>query len=304
MSWRHDGDELENRLVAAIGTTGFRFEVGEDRFLDFRRRSLQVRDDATWKLDPRLGLRVGGDVYLRSTDSRVRFPQPPQEGSGGILDNFSTAPINEIMEVIDHHTAAAYAAADIRPIRGTTITTGLRVDYYNRFSTTTISPRVSLEQVLSEAWTARASMGAYSRPPLQNEAFQTELEPERATQYVLGADYEISDGLKLQTSAFYTDRRQLIVTDPVLSAVDASRAYVNRGFGRSFGAEFLLRAKLDRFFGWVAYTVSRSDRIDNPRQRTPPIRLRPDPQHHRGGVAIRWADGSSAGAGNTPPATR
>ncbi|MCG8419551.1 MAG: TonB-dependent receptor [Proteobacteria bacterium] len=276
LSWVHRSKTLENRLVAAVGTTGFRFEIGadmdegeqsetrlDDRFLRFDQRRLELREDLAWKLSTRLTLRGGGDVVFQSTDAEVKFPSPPQEGSGG-PDNFSTAPLVEIMDVLDEHVASAYLAADVRPISGTTITPGLRVDYFDRIGETTWSPRVAVQQAISADWTLRLSMGSYSRAPQQNEAFQTTLLPELATQYVAGVDYKIAEGISIQSSAFYTDRRHLIVQDEVTAASDPENSYVNRGFGRSFGAELLLRAKHNQFFGWLAYTLSRSDRIDGP----------------------------------------
>jgi hypothetical protein len=41
----------------------------------------------------------------------------------------------------------------------------------------------------------------------------------------------------------------------------------NSGEGRAYGAEWLLRYKPDtHFYGWVAYTLSRSERRDSPQQ--------------------------------------
>jgi hypothetical protein len=49
-----------------------------------------------------------------------------------------------------------------------------------------------------------------------------------------------------------------------MAQLEPLMAYVNRGWGRSYGAEVLVRARLEDFFGWVSYTVSRSDRVDGP----------------------------------------
>ncbi|MEM9492433.1 MAG: hypothetical protein AAGC55_25020, partial [Myxococcota bacterium] len=260
---QHIGDRFNNRLVASLGTTGFRFEIGDDNFLRFTQRSFELREDVSWTPLRQLTVRAGGDMRIIATDSEVRFPLPPQEGDGG-PGNFSTSPVVELMETIDNSVASAYAAVDVRPRAGTTITTGLRLDYFDRYDAATLSPRIAIEQVLSPRWTGRLSLGSYSRGPLQAESFQDTHEPELATQYVLGVDYEIADGVKLQTSGFYTDRRALIVQDAVLAAVDPQNAYVNRGVGRSFGGEGLLRVRRDNFFGWIAYTLSRSDRVDGP----------------------------------------
>ena len=47
------------------------------------------------------------------------------------------------------------------------------------------------------------------------------------------------------------------------AAVDIENAYSNRGYGRSFGVESLLRVQKDNFFGWISYTLSRGDRVDS-----------------------------------------
>ncbi len=261
-SWNYSADPIENRLIVSGGNDGFLFEIGGDqRYLRFDSRTLEVRDDLSWVLQPQLKLRAGGEMRVSTIDAEVRFPLPPQEGSGG-GDNFSSSPLLELMDTLDSHAAAAYVATDLRPIDSMTITSGMRLDYYDRIGRTTWSPRVSIQQALGPDLTTRFVVGAYSRAPQQAEELQTDLMPELATQYVLGADYDVADGIRASMSGFYTDRRQLVVQDAALAATDPMNAYVNRGRGRSFGAETLIRAKRDNFFGWVAYTISRSDRVD------------------------------------------
>ena len=81
---------------------------------------------------------------------------------------------------------------------------------------------------------------------------------------MLGAEYDIRSGLQATSSAFYTDRRRLIVQDPSMATEDITDAYINRGYGESYGVELLVRAKRDDFFGWIAYTLSRGTRVDSP----------------------------------------
>lgn len=263
VSWHHKTGVFDNRLVAAPGLTGFRFEIGDERYLRFERRSFEVRDDAVWRPSPLLSVRFGADMQLFEQHATIRFPLAPQEGSGGPA-NFSTAPLVELMDVFPNHRVSGYVSADFTPTANTIITPGVRVDYYDRFSSTTLGPRLSLQQKFGRDWTLRAALGAYSRPPQQGESLQVSLLPELATQYVIGGNYRFGEGLTASVSGFYTDRRRLIVQDPVQAASDPDNAYVNRGFGRSYGMEALIRAKRDNFFGWIAYTLSRSDRIDGP----------------------------------------
>lgn len=261
-TWQYTTSGVDNRLVMAPGVTGFRFEIG-DRYLNVRQTIFQVRDDVILRPSKMVTLRTGGDLRFVRQDVDIRFPLAPQEGSGGPT-NFSNAPLLELEEAFVNHTVSGYVAVDFRPVESLALTTGVRVDHFDRINQTTVSPRLSLQQKITDAFTLRAAVGTYSRQPDQGESLQATLSPELATQYVAGGEYAFAPGVKLTGSGFYTDRRQLVVQDPVAAAMDPGAAYANRGYGRSYGFEALLRVKRDNFFGWLSYTLSRSDRIDAP----------------------------------------
>ncbi len=76
--------------------------------------------------------------------------------------------------------------------------------------------------------------------------------------YVAGLESEPTATLSLAAQFFYKDLRTLTVSDPVTR-------YSNGGLGRVIGGDFLIRQRLWRgLFGWIAYTVSRSERKDSP----------------------------------------
>jgi TonB dependent receptor-like, beta-barrel/Carboxypeptidase regulatory-like domain/TonB-dependent Receptor Plug Domain len=261
-TWQHADHGLDNRLVGSAGTGLFKFVIGDD-YLDIPDTRLEIRDDVSYTVAPELRLRAGGEARWNQADVRVKFPGQPAEGEPPPA-NFSTLPLVTYDKTVGASLSAAYVAADLRPTPGTTLTAGLRVDHYNHIDATTVEPRLQLSQDLGARWTARAAMGSYSQPLQQAMSVATNLDPELATQYVLGADYKIRDGVTASLSGFYTDRERLVVRDPLLTQTDPLDAYVNRGYGRSFGSELLVRARLDNFFGWIAYTLSRSDRIAQP----------------------------------------
>jgi hypothetical protein len=261
-TWQHAGDGWDNRVVGSVGTQGFKFVIGDD-YLDIPETTAEIRDDVTVRVLPQLRVRAGAEARWDQADVHVKFPGQPAEGEPPPT-NFSSLPLVLVEEKVGASVAAAYAAVDVRPTPHTTITTGVRADYYDHLGRTTVLPRLQISHELDERWTLRGAMGGYSQPLQQGLSVPTYLEPERATQYVLGADYQIRDGVSASMSGFYTDRQRLVVRDPALSKSDPENAYVNRGYGRSFGAELLVRARVDHFFGWVAYTVSRSDRIAQP----------------------------------------
>ncbi len=261
--WSHARGRLTNRLVSSFGTGAFRFEVGEERYIRVSQSTLELRDDVSIEAHDRLELRGGAEARYNPRDVSVRFPAPPQEGQPPPT-NLSSLPLVEYNLDIGNSVAGAYLAADGKPTSSTTVTAGLRFDYYDHISETTLTPRLQLTQGVGDDVTLRAAVGMYSRNFEFAEAVPTNVLPERANQYVGGAEVRLNDVLTASGSVFYTSRSQLLVRDPLLADVDPFEAYVNRGTGRSYGAEYLLKAKSDRFFGWLSYSFARSDRVDGP----------------------------------------
>jgi len=262
--WRREQDRLRARLTTSVGTTGLSVAVGTQRSLDLGLDRIEGRGDLAYDLIRELSLRAGGDGRLAFGSVKGRFPLPPAEGSGG-LPNFSTMPAIDYDDHLTNHVAGAYLAADVRPAHRTTISAGVRLDYYDHIGAVTLGPRLDVRQELPADWAVNAAIGSYSRPLEQDESVPTYLEPEQATQYVVGGEHRIGDGITATGSVFYTDRRRLVVRDAAMAAVDPQTSYVNRGWGHSYGAEALLRVKRARMFGWIAYTLSRSERVDDPR---------------------------------------
>ena len=62
----------------------------------------------------------------------------------------------------------------------------------------------------------------------------------------------------------WEDAHHAQLTDPTLTNLSTDQYNVNDGIGRVRGLEVLVRhAPIDRLFGWVSYTLSRSERCDD-----------------------------------------
>jgi len=262
-SWSYDGAEVDSRAMISAAFVRAKQLVGSERHINFEIPSMTLREDLTWRAHKLLAVRAGGDVDLHSVHFDVLTPLPPQEGVPGGT-NFTTDPVTQVVETIDDVWASAYAAADVRPTSRITLTPGLRLDHYHYHSATTLCPRMTASVRLTGKWTARTAVGAYTRPPSGAEFAVARLVPERATHYVAGADYRISEGIGASATGFLTRSRDLVVMDPSRITEDALEAYVNRGTGRVYGLEVIVRAKRNGFYGWLAYTLSRSTRVDGP----------------------------------------
>lgn len=261
--WLHARPRWANKLVSSAGLGHFEVEIGEDRYLRARQRAIEVRDDLTLEPSDRLRVRAGVEGRWNPRDLSVKFPQQPQEGQPP-PGNFSTLPLVERELTTHNDLASSYVTADVKPRKGTMVTGGVRLDYYDHIGDVRVAPRLQVAQDLASDVTVRVAFGRYNRGFEQAESVPTNLDPEEADQYVLGAEARLSRDVTASTSLFYTARRALLVTDPLLAQTDPANQYVNRGTGRSYGFEYVIKGKTDRFFGWLAYSYSRSTRVDGP----------------------------------------
>jgi outer membrane receptor for monomeric catechols len=86
------------------------------------------------------------------------------------------------------------------------------------------------------------------------------LKIETSTHFSLGGSHRFTDAITLDLTGFYKDFAQL-----VRPSDNPDVAYENTGSGRAYGMEVLLRHALtERFYGWLAYTLMRSERQDTP----------------------------------------
>jgi TonB family protein len=158
---------------------------------------------------------------------------------------------------------AAYLQGVLTPWWGSRIVPSLRVDYDGGTRASDYAPRITLRQDLplsARRTTLKAAAGEYFQPPQLIEivpAFgQTGLRSNRSIQYDAGIEQELTDQVDVSLDAFDTQMDRLVVPGSG-----------NSGEGRAYGAEWLLRYKPDsRFYGWIAYTLSRSERRDAPSQ--------------------------------------
>jgi len=114
--------------------------------------------------------------------------------------------------------------------------------------------------------TVKTGVGLFYEPPQPVEVVPVYGSPglrsNRAVHYSLGLEQELSEQVDVSVEGFYKDLSDLVVRTP---ASDGTLGYKNVGDGKVIGAETLVRWKPGgRFFGWLAYTLSRSTRHNGP----------------------------------------
>ncbi len=166
-------------------------------------------------------------------------------------------------------TFGAYVETPIRPLPRAAIIPGFRVDYTPLYEIASTDPRLMLRYDLVQRpdrkWgrriTAKAGAGLYHQAmPIILRFWDDDAmpKPERAQQYALGLEQELSSHLDWSVEGFFINRDQLVTGD---TEPDGSVRAENEGRGDTLGFESFLRYHShERFFGWVAYTLSRTKR--------------------------------------------
>ncbi len=275
--WRRGSASLTT--VAMFEKLLLRFVVGPSSFL-LNGHDLFLRSTATWDASERVSFTSGIDVANRRLDVAAVFRQSFLFREG----DFNTqgprpddATISLQPTVFNRLSPAAWAEAHIRLMPGLTITPGLRADVFHYsphepHTTATVTPRLSARWDIDDRLALKAGLGLYSEGARNGDAARPfgnpAVLPERAWQATLGTEVRPLAGVFLSVEAFYKGLSDLVVRTSAVETVDGAARPVlldNAGVGRVFGLEVLLRKELsERFFGWIAYTLSRSDRIDRP----------------------------------------
>jgi TonB family protein len=266
--------DVELYTMLSVGRTKFDFSVSSFLF-DLDVVPIDMRSEFGWKIMPGLRANVGLDYNISLFDIRVRIPPPPAPGepAGG---PFSTRPPLERAVTDIGFRPAWYTELEVVPAPRLRLVPSFRVDYARDSGQADLSPRFNARYDLipgadqegaapgSLRTTLKGGVGAYYQPPQFQEtdaAFGTPgLESNRAIHYSLGVEQELSERIEVSVEGFYKDMDNLVGRRP-----DQSGRLINtnEGQGYSMGLETLVRVKpSERFFGWLAYTLSRAVRTD------------------------------------------
>ncbi len=263
--WDYRISELTT-LHHGIALTRNRYEVElgqsiEADFVDYESgfRSELEHEFASW-----LSTRVGVNVETQHYDYEVISIPAAEEGRP--LQNLSTQPRLATSEAPSVYNPAAHLAFDLR-LGSLLLVPSVRIDHFSRrdelAGDTLVQPHLDLRWAATESTVLKGGIGLYSRAPWiyqSNDVFGNPgLEPERSLQASAGFEYRCTRWVSLDVVGFYNHLSHQV--SPVL---DPAVGYDNRGRGRTYGGEFLLKHDPGkRFYGWLAYTLSRSERKES-----------------------------------------
>jgi TonB family protein len=277
--WVRDvSDDLQVEFLPSFGVDHIDLDVGGGLRVEQVLPTLEVRLESRWRASDALSLTTGLDFIGGGYDFTASLPFSLENAS-------SYDPLAERDPVTLTGNGLGlgpdfYVNAELHPLKdrerwrldlGQRISPAKLIDFDNDqtlLRAVGIDPRMSTRFNIFEKGTLKAGAGLYTQPPQPFELWRpegaTELTFERAMSAEAGWEQRFTESLEADVSLFGKKLDRLVVQNPdVLGSTDLY--YTNEGIGRVYGLEAIIRqAAVGRFFGWISYTLSRSERNDYP----------------------------------------
>jgi hypothetical protein len=235
-----------------------------------------TRVELATQLAPPARINAGVDVVFGP-----RTIQPPDRVTG------PGAPMHPDASTAFIVQPGMYLEAELTPARGLRLVPSLRLDVSSSTGEVFLAPRFSGRWAFAPGWAVKGGVGYYVQPPLnervtippellviQDRLRTVSLQYERALHVGAGIEHDFSRWISLSVEGFYRGVDHAAVGFPSLDLLIAgdTSGFGNRappitsnGLGRAYGLEVLLRHRMSsRFFGWIAYTLMRAERLDDP----------------------------------------
>ncbi len=260
---------FDNEIKLSIGRDQLEFGVFDTYEFDFDFRTVQLRDTARLKLSDELTLRAGLDSSLTFNSGHVLASRPAEEGQvqSDVLD-----PETIVYTEFDNRKSllvAPFVEASIK-LGDAELVPGVRMDYWGATSEYSVDPRIAARYNLSDNVAVKGGVAVVHQQAnirqLDPVFGNPDLELQRALQYSLGAEWQATPELNIDSTLFYKDLDSLASSTSETVERDGETVPLvlnNGGTGRVYGAElFVKRSFADNFHGWLSYTLMRSERKD------------------------------------------
>ena len=265
---------LRIATIAGFDRTDVDLNIGGQRGLTLGANTWAIRSTAEYRASEWI-VPVGGVdwVYTQGT-FQAALRQPPREGEPPFFG--PTAQVLYANSPFWENQLGLWGEVRLRPVPQLLIIPGLRLDLVTiRLQQTplvTADPRLAIRWTVVPPLTLKLGIGMYHAPPqlqageLDATFGNPDLGSHYAVQSSLGAEWNIRPDLLLDMEVFYNRLWDIPVSTSATverNGQQVPQNLVNEGRGRIYGFELLLRQALTRrFFGWLAYSFSRSERID------------------------------------------
>jgi hypothetical protein len=234
--------------------------------LDVATLDLTGRAELSQQVTKSLRWRVGTEITATSFDIDVTAPQFTVGGSGAAA---SSALTREVAATL--FRGALYSTVTLALGERVTLFPGVRFEWYAApLDRAAVDPRLRAAFELGPTTTLKAATGLYTQgiqQPVQLDSSfgNPRLGLQRSFHNSLGIAQKLPWEVSLEVTGFYKQLWDLVVPSSLLverpDGEIGPETFSNLGLGRIYGLELLLRKQLSQnFYGWISYTLSRSQR--------------------------------------------
>lgn len=271
--WDHTfSSTVSSRAMFSANRSAINFGGGDVFGLDLNFWNITGRYELTAQVNRRVRANVGVDLTGGPAEIRFNGVRQPTEGQQPNLQSLARVSTQDSDSL---YRPGAYAEFEVTPNSRLRLIPSLRVDYTRDANRSwAVQPRLAFRWEFLHDWFLKGGVGVFNQPPqpAQSSSAVNSFNPattvgnpflgtQRSVHYGLGVEHNFSRYLSLSAEGFYKDLDQQIISQPSIQGI----AYLNSGIGRIYGGEILFRHRPSaRFFGWLAYTISRSERRDSP----------------------------------------
>jgi TonB family protein len=280
-------NKVENQLRAAIiQGEGYGSLFGYAKW-EYNVWEYLLRDEVSYQLSTLVKITAGIDLWWQQYWQRSVFPTTERTY------------MKDTMRV-NFGLIAPYVEAEYCPVPSLTVTPGLRYDYYNELQYNgSIIPefwnyrsfdnsrgpagepslRILARYELTPSHVFKAAVGSYNQTPqpmglVTHDSLGDPFTPAtKSRQMSFGYFWQISDILSFDFQLYHNNQWDIpeLATAEDLLQNPESRYFNADGKGRMYGLEFFLRHNQnDRWFGWISYSLSRSERYSQKEKRYVP----------------------------------
>lgn len=263
--------DLRSDLVLALGWDRFKLLQASNLGVDSDVWSATLRERLSWRLSGTLSLEAGLDAILRRFTYSVFAPPYPPPGTVGGFESPDTA--TQLGEKASGSwiSPAVYLEAAWRPQERLRLVPGLRLDLDSRLASrgAWVDPRLAVFYDAGAGTVLSAAAGLYGEAPQPQQTTDTlgnpDLGPQHALQLSLGLNQQLPWASRLEATVYWKSMWDLVAQTRAVRPDGRPLFFSNGGLGRVYGFELLLRRELTRgLYGWIAYTLSLSERRDDP----------------------------------------
>lgn len=257
------------KLFANFWITGSRFFSDFD-FSDVDFEEQNRMRDVTFK---------GALEYFFSENLNMKFGFEQKNLSGLLKEEFTGGRVDVSKHRIQY---SGYITSEWKPTPLWNIETGLRYDYFNSDADyKNLDPRLTVKYRLDETSNLKFSAGLFHQylnriPRMFFISLWTTADEyvkgSSAIHYILGYQKELSNGIELEIEGYYKDYRDIYSFNQTsLSDIEPgeydennepvytnTKGLFNKGNGKSWGAELLIRKDAGALTGWIAYSYAKT----------------------------------------------